>query len=78
MEHRVLGMTPAAPSPPQNCCGFLTCGEAAANNKNPASRSPSLRQFFEGELIVGVNADGCSHAHGFFGNNPGIQLRVFH
>jgi hypothetical protein len=37
-----------------------------------------LGQFFESELVVGVDADAGSHAHRFLGNHSGIQLGMLH
>jgi hypothetical protein len=41
-----------------------------------AVRAERLGQFFEGQLLVGVNADAGGNPHCFFSNHPCVELSV--
>jgi hypothetical protein len=45
-------------------------------NAKVALRAERLGQFFEGQLLVGVNADAGGNPHGFFSNHPSVELSV--
>jgi hypothetical protein len=81
------GPVPKSPGFPLKAC--RTVSSIATNNhceaklggidsKEINKGTGLLRQFFDRQLIVGVNADFSRRAHRFLGDDAGVQLGMLH